>query len=163
MKSIVSIVAMTLMSFVAMAQGPQGARPERPERGTPPTDEERIERKVGFMKESLGLTDKQAEELISIFTEREEAVDAAREAYRKEMDEIRSKCQSSVEKILSSEQLENWRKMIKERWDRRPHHEGPGYRHDGPGHHRHHHDGPWQDGPRQWQDDSRDNGGCCWR
>ncbi len=155
MKSIVSIVAMTLMSFVAMAQGPQGARPERPERGTPPTDEERIERKVGFMKESLGLTDKQAEDLISIFTEREEAADAAREAYRKEMDEIRSKCQSSVEKILSSEQLESWRKMMKERWDKRP-------RHDGPGHHRHHPDGPWQDGPRQWQDDSWDNEGCCW-
>ena len=115
------------------------------------------------MKESLGLTDKQAEELISIFTEREETADAAREAYRKEMDEIRSKCQSSVEKILSSEQLENWRKMIKERWDKRPRHGGPGYRHDGPGHHRHHPDGPWQDGPRQWQDDSWDNEGCCWR
>lgn len=112
MKRTASVVAAALVALAAFAQGPQGPRPEKQDGERKPlTPEERIEMKVNFMKDSLGLTDEQAAELTSIFTKQQEAMAAARESFRQEMEKIRTECSASVGEVLTPEQQEKYSEM----------------------------------------------------
>ena len=107
------IIAGTVGFGLAFAQGPRNQGPQDQDRKMSET--ERIEKRVGFLKEKLSLSDKQAEDLTALFTQQDNQRKEAVEAHRKAMQEMAEKDKADFEKLLTREQLDQLEKMRAER------------------------------------------------
>lgn len=107
------IIAGTVGFGLAFAQDPRNQGPQDQDRKLSET--ERIEKRVGFLKEKLSLSDKQADDLTALFTQQDNQRKEAVEAHRKAMQEMAAKDKADFEKLLTREQLDQLEKMRAER------------------------------------------------
>lgn len=130
MKRLVTVlVAGTIGIGAAFAQGPHHPGPGHDRERL--SDEERIEMRINRMQECLNLSDEQAGELKELLISQNEKRQKAIADHRAEMQKMHEQNMADIEKLLTPEQISQWKEMKNHRDGHRP---GPG---DRP-HHRHH-------------------------
>ncbi len=111
---VISIVFALIMAWSAYAQRPMGS----------PQDDQNREEQFERLKDQLGLSDQQVEEILPILEEsrerqqslREKYMDQSRsqetmESFRNEREELQEETNASLATVLSDEQMKEYREM----------------------------------------------------